>query len=101
MSRQTLFVVLLTAGGSGCIRSPAPVDPGALTGRVTSQSPPVFSPPGRASVRAPEGQPSPPDPVVSAPGDRCAGAVRLAGGLPVKEAPPAGDREVRPAAFDS
>jgi outer membrane protein TolC len=58
--RVRLVWLLLAAGGGGCIRSPAPVDPVALAGRVTSQAPPVLPPPVAPPDRAPEGQPSPP-----------------------------------------
>ncbi|HJZ59319.1 MAG TPA: TolC family protein, partial [Gemmataceae bacterium] len=63
MSRARLLWLLLTVGGSGCIRSPAPVDPGALAGRITAPSP-VAGPPGLAADRAPEGQASPPAPAL-------------------------------------
>src|SRR5579883_1756027 len=58
MSRHARLVLLLAAGSGGCIRSPAPVDPAGLAGRVTSLSPPSSGPPEQAPDRGPESQPA-------------------------------------------
>ena len=60
MSRRArLLCLLLIAGGSGCIRSPAPVNPAALAERITSQLP---STPAPIPDRSAEGPASPPAP---------------------------------------
>jgi outer membrane protein TolC len=55
-------LLLVVAGAGGCLRSQAPVDPVALSGRVTSQAPPELIPPRQAPDRTPEGEPNLPAP---------------------------------------
>lgn len=54
--------LLLAAAGSGCLRSPAPVNPAALAGRLTALAP--GDPPKPAPDRTPTAQPGPPAPTL-------------------------------------
>src|SRR5262245_40765268 len=56
--------LMLAAGGSGCIRSPAPVDPTALAGRITAASPGAARSPRPTSDRTPAGQSDAPAPTL-------------------------------------
>jgi outer membrane protein TolC len=66
MSRRAglLWLLLLTAGGGGCIRSLAPVDPAALAERITAQPPATAGPHAATQDRTQRTDPGPTAPAL-------------------------------------